>query len=107
MTQATETTYSIAEMNGLFRVYRHHKFTTGLKSFKTRRGAQNYIKRLQSPAQPKTYVSEPVLRGGKWCVLAREGRSPLAAETELFSSTSRESAYQAYRQIRKEQGKGL
>jgi len=101
-------TYSIEMKNGFHRVYRNDKgFITGLRSFKTRKGAENFIKRLTTPRPVQTIISEPVLRGGQWCVIAREGHSPLAPETVLFSSTSRESAYQAYREARKEQGKGL
>lgn len=102
------TDYIIEMKNGFHRVYRHSSGgRVGLRSFKTRKGAENFIKRLTTPRPVQTIVSEPVLRGGQWCVIAREGRSPIAPETILFSSTSRETAYQAYREARKEQGKGL
>lgn len=53
------------------------------------------------------YVSKPRLRNGTWCVVISNGPSPLDEEINVFRSGSRHEAYQTYRRIRKEQGKGL
>jgi len=54
-----------------------------------------------------TYVQKPTQRNGQWCVVIRESISPLAKKIEVISCGGREAAYQSYRRIKKQQGKGL
>lgn len=44
---------------------------------------------------------------GKWVVSITESRSPLSETKECHEYMSREAAWQAYRQIMKELGRGL
>ena len=54
------------------------------------------------------FVRKPAQRKGVWCVVIATGPGPLAEETEVVKCPGgQEAAYQAYRRIRKEQGKGL
>ncbi len=53
-----------------------------------------------------THVRKPALREGRWTVVVAESASPLAKETEIVPCGSREGAYQAYRQIKKDLGHG-
>ncbi len=52
------------------------------------------------------FVKKPALRKGKWCVVVAESPSPLAKEIEVVECGSHEGAYQAYRKIMKDLGKG-
>lgn len=53
------------------------------------------------------HVNKPTNRKGVWCVVISETNGLFAKEIEVIKFGSQESAYQGYRQIRKEQGKGL
>lgn len=52
------------------------------------------------------FVKKPALRQGMWSVVVADSPSPLAKEIEVVPCGSRESAYQAYRQIMKDLGRG-
>ena len=52
-------------------------------------------------------VRKPALRNGRWCVVIAEDHSPFAKQIEAISHSSLESAYQTYREIKKELGQGL
>ena len=53
------------------------------------------------------YVNKPIFREGVWSVDITNGNSLLAEIIESHGSTSRETAYQIYRRIKKELGEGL
>ena len=53
-----------------------------------------------------TYVKKPALINGVWTVVVADSPSPLANVIESVPCGSREGAYQAYRRIMKELGRG-
>lgn len=61
---------------------------------------------MTAERKPHLFVKKPAFRDGTWCVVVAESPSPLAAEVEVVPCGSRESAYQAYRQIMKDLGRG-
>lgn len=52
------------------------------------------------------HVRKPTNLGGKWVVRISETKSPISPVIETMEFTSREAAYQAYRQAMKEVGRG-
>ena len=50
-------------------------------------------------------IRKPTFRQGAYCVVIAESLSPLSKEIEVIPCSSREAAWQAYRRIKKEQGK--
>ena len=55
----------------------------------------------------KLCVRGPFRRAGNWVVVVSEGSGPFAKEKEVLKFSSRETAYQCYRQIKKEIDEGL
>lgn len=55
----------------------------------------------------KQHVQKPIYANGQWFVRITNGISPFAELIEEMGFSSQETAYQAYRQIRKELGRGL
>lgn len=54
------------------------------------------------------HINKPALRNGQWSVVISESRSPVSKEIKvIICPGGKEAAYQAYRRLRKEQGKGL
>ena len=54
------------------------------------------------------HIKKPAQRKGIWCVIIADGPGPLAKEIQVVKCPGGyESAYQAYRRLRKKQGKGL
>lgn len=53
------------------------------------------------------FVRKPAARNGAWVVVIADGQSLFAEELEVFYCGSQESAYQTYRRIKKEMGRGL
>lgn len=53
------------------------------------------------------HVHKPIHIFRQWVVKVSESKSPLSPVIERLEFSTREEAYQAYRQIQKERGKGL
>lgn len=56
---------------------------------------------------PKRYVRSPRPAGGKYVVEIVEGFGPLAPVIESHESASMETAFQIFRQIMKDMGRGF
>lgn len=55
----------------------------------------------------KKWVKKPQMRNGSWVVVVADGPGPLAEELEVFYCGGHESAFNTYRRIMKELGRGL
>lgn len=62
----------------------------------------------KKPKKTRRYVRQPALRDGVWTVEIVEGLGPFAPVVESIPCAGgRESAFQAWRQIMKDLGRGL
>lgn len=56
----------------------------------------------------KIHIQKPIRRNGQYCVLITNGKSPITSEIlEVIECGSRESAWETYRRVKKENGEGM